>query len=342
MKKTLTVIFILFILIGAGMMSAGNALGAQKVLHFGRGNWEVSMVPGGFLKLNRGGINADYAEENNKFNEKFTEKIGPYVFNSDSSVEVTERLLHNHHDLPAFTSVDAMLTDLDIIITPADFYGIEIDNVGRDIRWEAVGGELVIEDYTEYTFNRDFGGFSNSGNFVKVYCPESALGSVEIDNTSGSIRIYDVNIGGLSADTVSGGIYMMGCGIGSAECETTSGGIAIDNCDIGDSDLETVSGDIQIMNGSSAELDCVTQSGSIIVDSCQAWDIDLATVSGAIHCVLDAQPSDYNINFTTVTGSTWINGVKNSKGGMYAFNDAASRELYAETVGGDIEITFTK
>jgi hypothetical protein len=253
--------------------------------------------------------------------------------------------------LPAFSSVTAEAVNLNVTLTAADYYGIDIESGGRAIVYEFDGDELIIRDLTEteydngFSLNMDIAAlFDNYENgYIKIYCPASALNSAEIDNTSGAIRINGVNIVDLSAESVSGDIDIINCDADLIECETSSGRIQIDDSFAADIDLYTVSGRINMMKSRAEELRCETASGRIHIEDSFAEDISLETVSGQIKCALDAASSDFYTKLSTVTGTTRLNGDKNAKGG-YENNGGRDTDfsLYAETVSGSIDISFNK
>jgi hypothetical protein len=116
--------------------------------------------------------------------------------------------------------------------------------------------------------------------------------------------------------------------------KTISGEIKLDNATFESFIADTVSGDIKVENANFTQVSAETVSGSISFDTTVVNNIKLKTVSGSMNLSkLDGNASDYNINFSGVSGSLYVNGNK-SLG-----NNTGSKSITVNTVSGNLNIT---
>jgi DUF4097 and DUF4098 domain-containing protein YvlB len=249
--------------------------------------------------------------------------------------------------LPVFASVEIDVVDMDVMLIPANYNGIEMryDN-RRDIEWAVTGGTLRVRDKTNSAGGSWFLGFGwfthTEGEYVKVYFADGELDGVFIE-------------------TVSGGVEAGGFGAGAVTVSAVSGGITLKNVGADDIRLQTVSGEVDAYGCAAARLSCETVSGGMELTRLSAEDIRFESVSGNLHCEIDGRADMYEITFSTLSGRAKLNGTVtgrnytawgiNAPGGWAvdappgSGTSASSQPAYrlsAESVSGNIEIRFSE
>lgn len=163
-----------------------------------------------------------------------------------------------------FTSVRIENVDANVYLLPSEDGKCSViyDETDRSTHHVKIGdGTLVVERKRSWL---DSFGFFMSAPKLTVYLPEAEYR-----------EIY--------AHTVSGSVRMEGLNCGSLDLQTTSGKIRLSNVNVkGDAALKCVSGSIKLTSVQAGSLSARTTSGSIRLEGVDAEDMEMRSVSGSI------------------------------------------------------------
>ena len=155
---------------------------------------------------------------------------------------------------------------------------------------------------------------------VYITLPESFDNELKIDNVSGSVKIYDIEIEKASIEAVSGSVSITDCDIKKAKIDTVSGSSKVSG-NFGQLNIESVSGSIN------------AETGTELVGKC-----NFESVSGSIHLAIPANMG-YSMEYETMSGSfkDEIAGISGSKHGNYTHGNG-NTEIEISTMSGSIKI----
>jgi len=130
----------------------------------------------------------------------------------------------------------------------------------------------------------------------------ASINNFDINNTSGSIQIIDIEIDNIDVNCNSGSINMKNSTFVKANAKTTSGAVHIDSCKIVDLEAKSTSGNVRT-SGRFDKLKLNTVSGSIYADSKKALtqDSEFKAVSGAIYLKIP-ENSAFNSSYNCISG----------------------------------------
>ena len=177
------------------------------------------------------------------------------------------------------------------------------------------GSEILVKEVKRK------GGFNAHIN-GKVYItlPETFDKELNIDNVSGSVKIYGIKAEEASIEAVSGSVSITDCDIKKAKVDTVSGS-------------SKVSGNFEQLNIESVSGSIKAESGKALVEKC-----DFESVSGSIQLAIPANMG-YSMEYETMSGSfkDEIAGVSGSKHGKYT-HGSGNTEIEVSTMSGSIKI----
>lgn len=158
---------------------------------------------------------------------------------------------------------------------------------------------------------------------VDVYVPSGFGGDINLETTSGTIKLSDFSLNRLYAKSISGDIGVLSVDTAATSVKTTSGDIQVSGFS-GDLDFYSISGSLDAaFSEFSSDVTGKTVSGSLTLrlPDGAAFELDSDTVSGRIDC-------DFPV---TVTGTQPKRGLKGTVG-----NGSSSIDI--QTVSGNISI----
>lgn len=167
-----------------------------------------------------------------------------------------------------------------------------------------------------------------------VYVENLELSDFNIDGSSGSLNVSNVSSeNGFKIELTSGSINLSNIKTKKAEVKNSSGTIAIEDLEAEELDVNNSSGTIKLTDVSVTDsVDVLNTSGSIRLDRLSAGkSIKLENTSGGIRGTIVGKESDFAIDTDYTSGSC---NLKDSKNG--------EKTLDASTTSGDIKIEFTE
>ena len=176
-------------------------------------------------------------------------------------------------------------------------------------------GKLMVQQ------KKSFNGFSGPARqLVKIAIPADFDGKLNINCTSGSIKINGLKLEEAQVNAVSGSVKISDCEIDDLDCQTVSGSIKLEG-DFGQIKAAAVSGSISLENGTA-----LSKNSSF--DS----------VSGSISLDLP-KDSDYELHYSTTSGS-FKDAIANKTGKRSGVsrNGNGSVQISVSTMSGSIKV----
>ena len=188
-------------------------------------------------------------------------------------------------DLNQVNSISADLADCSIELIPSDHFYLEYskDAPHSLTRVEVESGTLYLEGSQGLSFNFLFAPESP----VRLYYPINApLNKVSIKTSSGSVKIHNIDsnyfhASDLEIDCTSGSARLNNVDAGNASLKTTSGSIRMEQCSFSSLECRASSGSITGI-GVEGVLNCSTSSGSIRLEDITTYSLSLSASSGSI------------------------------------------------------------
>lgn len=163
-------------------------------------------------------------------------------------------------------------------------------------------------------------------------------GDVDINVSSGAVRISDATFPALDLHTSSGSLKIVNCKFGASDIKVTSGSISINDSEIDDLDCNSTSGSIHI-TGSLDQFEINAVSGSIHVDLDTPFlrESEIHATSGSVHLTLPAEQTA-TVKYS-VTSGAYKNDFTNTNGKQgtdYMGSNGPSLELH--TTSGSVKV----
>lgn len=179
---------------------------------------------------------------------------------------------------------------------------------------------------------------------VRVYLPQGAYKSLEVETTSGDIAIpagYAFDTASLqstsgdiaccaecsllSIETTSGDIALKNAKCSTIELCSTSSDITLENVQSSKkTHAETTSGKVQFINLETTELEIHTASGKVSSENIKCTTLQIGTASGEVH--LTHVKSSNTIEVDTASGKV-------------SLENTSSAVLHVDTISGEIDLT---
>jgi len=237
-------------------------------------------------------------------------------------------------------------------------------------------GKLSIinnEENTTYFFSFYI---PKESNIVNITVKENSLKNLDIDKSSGSLTIKDIdikgNIGSSSGDIEidncqngdeldvkissgkfslkdssfsklnkkqsSGDTKLENVKISEFINESTSGSSKIDNCEFEKFDSNATSGSIDIQDSSLGDIKVKNTSGRLNVNNSKVENAQLSITSGDLDMDIVGEQNDYNYDIKAISGNIYLEG-NEIEDGFYHNNDS-DKNIKIKTTSGNVNIEF--
>lgn len=204
-------------------------------------------------------------------------------------------------------------------------YRVDID-YPEEVKKPEVSIQNGVLSIIEKPVKRSFMSFFNhqkgwrQGSIV-ITIPDAEFGSFKLESVNGSISVPAIKLEMLRCNAVNGSIKADGVKAASIYCENVNGSAKITDCE-------------------ASSLCCgKTVNGSVIISGRIKGKISMESVNGSTRFSTEYSLNDFNCNIDTVSGSAYLNGVKQRKH-LTLVNSNASSTLSASTVNGSVHADF--
>ena len=187
--------------------------------------------------------------------------------------------------------------------------------------WPSVTVYLAGAEYDDMTI------VTSSGDVDMEYY--LAMGNIDIETSSGNVRVKGANADSLTVGTSSGDILLDSVASGNADISANSGDIQLRDIVVSDSlGLKTSSGDISSGAVKAKRVSCRASSGDITLDKSDVVEYDIITASGDVSVGIDSN-NKYVFKTKTSSGDVDV---------PYSTDDAEGT-CSIKTGSGDISVT---
>ena len=234
------------------------------------------------------------------------------------TIEASELAKNTTFETVGIKTISAELGTFPVEISKSSDSKIHIDFEGKAenyCRLSHNGSEILVKE-----IKRKGGFYTHINGKVYITLPETFDKELNIDNVSGSVKIYGIKAEKASIEAVSGSVSITDCDIKKAKIDTVSGS-------------SKVSGNFEQLNIESVSGSIKAESGMALVGKC-----DFESVSGSIQLAIPSNMG-YSMEYETMSGSfkDEIAGVSGSKHGKYT-HGSGNTEIEVSTMSGSIKI----
>ena len=228
----------------------------------------------------------------------------------------------------SFTKVRVEDVDANVYVLPAKDGKCSViyDETRRSTHHVGIDGDtLTIERQRSWL---DSFGIFMSAPKLTVYLPEAAYEELYVHAVSGSVRVEGLNCETLDIQTTSGGIRLTDVNVeGDAGLKCVSGGIKLESVKVGSMNAHTTSGGIKLTSVLAGSLTARTTSGGIRLEGVDAGDMELHSVSGGIKGTV---LSDKQFEVSSVSGGVRVSESVPGAGLCRAHTTSGGISLFVE------------
>ena len=234
------------------------------------------------------------------------------------TIEASELAKNTTFEAVGIKTISTDLRTFPVEVSKSSDSKIHIDFEGKAENYCKLshnGSEILVKEV-----KRKSGFNTHINGKVYITLPETFDKELNIDNVSGSVKIYGIKAEEASIEAVSGSVSITDCDIKKAKVDTVSGS-------------SKVSGNFEQLNIESVSGSIKAESGRALVGKC-----DFESVSGSIQLAIPANMG-YSMEYETMSGSfkDEIAGVSGSKHGKYTYG-SGNTEIEVSTMSGSIKI----
>lgn len=273
--------------------------------------------------------------------------IGGFVLGADTNIYIDENGFTtdseddyqeiSQRDTTEISQIEIDTASADIEIIPSDGYGFDL--TGRSLVYSFEDGKLKV-DQKNSLFKWRLFGFYNENESIKIYLPSGAyLENVNIESSSGRIKVTELNADAIYIDLVSGQTTMRSIEANTITAESTSGDIDISDAKADRFDFVLTSGHLTMSgiesDGFAAKL---TSGGAGLEGDFRGSNI-IEVTSGNVNMDITGRKNDYSRFISVVSGSVFIDG---ERGAGNDSNTGAHNSLEIDVTSGSVKINFGK
>lgn len=311
-------------------------------------------------------------------------KSGWYVYKDGIRIEDREITVIKENDLGSFTNINIDCDFSDVKIIEGDTYAIDIRTSDK-IEWSIENDILKISSSSEQSprlFSMDLGFFNRNfeNEYIKVYVPkEIALGSLNIDLSSGNLDIRNVSVdkvltncafgnvdinnlisknitlscnsGRLNGNNISSELIELNNDFGDIDfkhvttktfnIKSNAGNIDLNNCTSENTTIENDFGDIDTNNLTSTITTVNLEAGHATIYGNFLGNTKIKSSFGDIDFYSDQIESYYKYNASTSFGNIKVNNQKVSNP-AFSNNSVSEVLLDISNESGNIDLRFNK
>lgn len=265
-------------------------------------------------------------------------------------------------DVKNLSRVCVSLTSENVYVYPSNDRQIHI------FYTEGIGDEYILETETDPKTGQQKADFyrkeSPSGMYfdlsflqenydVTIEIPEEMTGSLEMNLTSGELKMEQLNLADVDVNCTSGDVTMKNLTAEQVNTGSVSGGVTLENCEVAeDVQVSTTSGDVHLHQITTrtepGTVDISTVTGEITLENCDFFgsffaestsgdvEADCTTIRGSIDITTVSGEVDLELPQQLYQDAPWINTVS---GTVYTDNFRyGTNSFTVSTTSGDVSI----
>lgn len=264
------------------------------------------------------------------------------------SIDTLDTFTTTYSESDAFTDIEVKGSGSEVVLIPSEdgecrVVCTEAENITHTVR--VTDGTLYIEKHDNRKWNERIGIFMED-MVIEVYLPESEYSNLKIKNSSGGIKVREgFAFKETDIENTSGSVDFRSCA-GSLDINVTSGSIRLQDVSASEISLETTSGSIKAENINAATaFDVHSTSGSIKIERAICGDIDMSASSGSVKLnnsdasEIEIKTSSGSVNGTLLTGKMFETHTSSGSVKVPA-SEAGSGTCSINTSSGSIKISI--
>lgn len=240
------------------------------------------------------------------------------------------------------------MAETDVVIRKADRFALRFkEDKNTKYSIEASRDTLYVKE--KYIRHFQFFNFKNRPKTVVIDLPE--CDEVTFDSVKRGCEVEGHKVRRMSLKTVNGDLLVKNCSTEYLSLSAVSGDAAVDGGSHDGVTVSTTNGDVKLKDASVKDLALVStsgditaggvsasgktvlksMSGDIIVSGISCCDADFKTMSGDIDVNVLANPDNFTVKASSVTGD-----IKSPRGGEGRY------KLTVASMSGDVKLSFLK
>lgn len=249
-----------------------------------------------------------------------------------------------NRNLAAFKQIDVNVGRGDVIIIPADTFGIEMTyyGYGSKLQYNVENGVLKVNGGGSHGgrwFNFDFSFLNPKQNIIKIYVPQqtvfedvsikTALGKIDISNIIANQLVCTNNLGEVTLKDITAQVTSLELDLGALTMERVNLGSATINNDLGE---------IRGTGVTATSLKCDASMGEVNLQGTFTGIIDIDADMGEVNFKTTGNQTDYSLDLTVDMGRASVNG--SHVGNDYKAAGAAANMIKIDCSMGDVNVTI--
>lgn len=278
---------------------------------------------------------------------------GRLRFQSDGAAETSFTPFRRGETSALSISIDTTSANVTVRTVPiGELPGVHFVNIPED----EIEVDIDLNAVTINTRQAERRGFlnfglSNARREIRVYVPRNnGFGRLDIQSSSGTVRLEDLHIGGIEVRSSSGSIRMENLELSHISARTTSGSIRGENISTRTGDVFSTSGSINLSDVVWSDFNANTTSGSVRVDGevvplqdifYETFDTftRVGSTSGNVRLTIRGNREDFDYRASSHSGTIRIDGERQNRAVTSDF--AADRHsISLQTTSGSIRLDF--
>lgn len=270
------------------------------------------------------------------------------IVNSNQNIK-SMNYIEEEKELESFRNLDVELGFADFEIQKSDHFGIKYRlQEDRLVTSTSDGDTLVLKQkdsgFNVTLFSMGSAGMDSDGNeYVVIYVPEEALGTISISNDAGNISIDTITAENLLVNDSFGNLEIGTADVEKCDFDLDSGDINIENLNGNTCTIQTSFGSTKIEKAVlKGRLECDADSGDLTIGSLSADSVDAASKFGSIELGLKETVDAYAIDADTDFGTIEVNGTEMGSTCQTSSAAGSERRLILSADSGDISLRDAK
>ena len=268
---------------------------------------------------------------------------------TDFDIDIINRKIHSFNSeeikngvvsVEPFTDMDLDIGNSNVNIIEGDEFKVEY-SVYNDVPTIEVKNEklIVIHKVKNGQFVFHLGLVEYENPTINIYIPkETKLGTININDNAGNLKIKSQSVGNLKMDVDEGIINLSDSEFGNIDIESNSGDIAISGIKADVMDMSVDYGNVRIDDTEMDKLKIDADAGNIKAESSRINDIDIKSDAGNVKLEIIGEKADYSIEASVDFGNLKIDGER--QGSKVNMEGKSGKSIKVKSNAGNVDIEF--
>ena len=268
---------------------------------------------------------------------------------TDFDIDIINRKIHSFNpeeikngvvSVEPFTDMDLDIGNSNVNIIEGDEFKVEY-SVYNDVPTIEVKNEklIIIHKVKNGQFVFHLGLVEYEKPTINIYIPkETKLGTININDDAGNIKIKSQSVGNLKMDVDEGIINLSDSEFENIDIESNSGDITISGIKADTMDMSVDYGNVRIDDTEMDKLKIDADAGNIKAESSRINDIDIKSDAGNVKLEITGEKADYSIEASVDFGNLKIDGER--QGSKVNMEGKSGKSIKVKSNAGNVDIEF--